>query len=168
MRQDGEAGFRKHAERLGDLKPGDAFIVRKPALQAAFEGLSKDDQDVLRRTAERIRSFAKAQLGSIKPVTVEVPGGEAGQVLAPVDAAGCYAPGGRYPLPSSVMMTAITARVAGVKSVFVASPNPVPVTLAAAYLADVDALLAVGKLIVTLLVMCELRCCNGCERSLFW
>lgn len=50
----------------------------------------------------------------------------------------------QYPLPSSVLMTAVTARVAGVKNVWVASPRPVPVTVAAAYVAGADALLAVG------------------------
>ncbi len=50
---------------------------------------------------------------------VPIPGGKAGHTVAPVDVAGCYAPGGRYPLPSSVLMTAITAKVAGCKQVLV-------------------------------------------------
>jgi phosphoribosyl-ATP pyrophosphohydrolase/phosphoribosyl-AMP cyclohydrolase/histidinol dehydrogenase len=50
---------------------------------------------------------------------VPIPGGQAGHTVAPVDVAGCYAPGGRYPLPSSVLMTAITAKVAGCKQVLV-------------------------------------------------
>ena len=54
----------------------------------------------------------------------QVPGGHAGQNIAAVEVAGCYAPGGRYPLPSSVLMGAVTARVAGVKTVWVASPRP--------------------------------------------
>ena len=64
--------------------------------------------------------------------------------VAPVDRAGCYAPGGRFPLPSSVLMTAVTARAAGVRDVWVASPRPDDVTLAAAAVAGADALLAVG------------------------
>ena len=71
-------------------------------------------------------------------------GGFAGQTVEPVRRAGCYAPGGRYPLPSSVLMTACTARVAGVAEVIVASPHPAEVTKAAAYVADADCLLAVG------------------------
>lgn len=67
-----------------------------------------------------------------------------GHFIAPVLVAGCYAPGGRYPLPSSVLMTAITARSAGVKTVWLASPRPALATLAAAYVADVDGLLAAG------------------------
>jgi len=96
------------------------------------------------RTAERIRAFAKAQRASIVPMETKIPGGVAGQDLAACETAGCYAPGGRYPLPSSVLMTAITARVAGVKNVWVASPRPQPATLAAAYVADCDGFMAVG------------------------
>jgi len=61
-----------------------------------------------------------------------------------VERAGCYAPGGRYPLPSSVLMTAVTARVAGVPEVWVASPKPQALSLAAAAIAGADGLLAAG------------------------
>jgi histidinol dehydrogenase len=59
-------------------------------------------------------------------------------------AAGCYAPGGRYPLPSSVIMTAVTARAAGCQTVVLASPRPAPITMAAAHLSNVDLFLCVG------------------------
>lgn len=59
-------------------------------------------------------------------------------------AAGCYAPGGRYPLPSSVLMTAVTARAAGCETVVLASPRPAPITMAAAHIANVDLFLGVG------------------------
>ena len=59
-------------------------------------------------------------------------------------AAGCYAPGGRYPLPSSVIMTAVTARAAGCEFVVLSSPKPALITLAAAYIANVDIFLCVG------------------------
>jgi len=59
-------------------------------------------------------------------------------------AAGCYAPGGRYPLPSSVIMTAVTARAAGCQTVILASPRPAQITLAAAYIAGADIFLCVG------------------------
>src|SRR5690606_33041874 len=77
-------------------------------------------------------------------VDVAFEGGRAGHRVLPVARAGCYAPGGRYPLPSSVLMTAVTARVAGVSEVWVASPKPTPVTLAAAAIAGADALVPVG------------------------
>ena len=59
-------------------------------------------------------------------------------------AAGCYAPGGRYPLPSSVIMTAVTARAAGCSTVILASPRPAPITLAAAHVSGADVFLRVG------------------------
>ena len=71
------------------------------------------------------------QKNSLSDLTTEIPGGKAGHVVSAVKTAGCYAPGGRYPLPSSVLMTAITARVAGVKNVWVASPRPAIATMAA-------------------------------------
>jgi phosphoribosyl-ATP pyrophosphohydrolase/phosphoribosyl-AMP cyclohydrolase/histidinol dehydrogenase len=73
-----------------------------------------------------------------------IPGGEAGHTCLPVCSVGCYAPGGRFPLPSSVLMTAITARAAGVPLVWVASPRPTAATLAAAAVAGADGLLAIG------------------------
>jgi histidinol dehydrogenase len=94
--------------------------------------------------AERIAGFARAQRDALREVDVAVPGGRAGHRVTPVARAGCYAPGGRYPLPSSVLMTAVTARVAGVREVWVASPGPDEVTLAAAEVAGADAVLAVG------------------------
>ena len=65
----------------------------------------------------RIRTFAEAQRASLDNMTAPVTGGQAGQRIRPVERAGCYAPGGRFPMPSSVLMTAVTARVAGVSQV---------------------------------------------------
>jgi len=144
VENEGEAGFLRHAERLKDLEKGQEFLFDRNQLKAAFDQLSEDHRGVLRRTAERVESFAKAQRNSITDVEVDVPGGKAGHKLAPVQVAGCYAPGGRYPLPSSVIMTALTAKVAGVETVLVASPRPQPATLAAAYIAGADGLIACG------------------------
>ena len=65
-------------------------------------------------------------------------------VLSSILAAGCYAPGGRYPLPSSVLMTAVTARAAGCETVVLASPRPAKITMAAAHISNVDLFLCVG------------------------
>lgn len=144
VRAHGEAALRRWAETLGDLAPGAPMIVDKAALQAAFDALPPADQALLERTAARVRTFAEAQRSSLRDLVVHVPGGQAGHTVAAVERAGCYAPGGRFPLPSSVIMTAVTARAAGVDEVWVASPRPAPVTLAAAYVAGADALVAVG------------------------
>lgn len=144
VRARGEEALREHAERLGDVPAGGLLVVGRPALDAALEGLPGDQRALLERTAARIRGFAEAQRACIEGLTVEVPGGRAGHTVRPVGRAGCYAPGGRFPLPSSVLMTAVTARAAGVEQVWVASPRPAPVTLAAAAVAGADGLLAVG------------------------
>lgn len=144
VQENGEKGLLDVAIRLGDLKEGAQHIFSRADCKAAYDKLPADQQAVLQRTAARIKAFAQMQRASVGNVEMDIAGGKGGQIVAPMEVAGCYAPGGRYPLPSSVLMTAITARVAGVKTVWVASPRPVPVTLAAAHLANCDALLAVG------------------------
>jgi histidinol dehydrogenase len=134
-----EAGYNAlpevgHASGISSLRH--RFTLRDGNLQ--------DQRALLQRVAGRIRTFAEAQRASIQDVDVAVPGGRAGQTVSPVKTAGCYAPGGRYPLPSSVLMTAITARVAGVHTVIVASPRPAAITIGAAFVAGADALLTVG------------------------
>ena len=145
VREKGQDGLLEVATRLGDIESVDAkFFYTRDDLKNAFDLLDATAQGVLQRTSERVKKFATAQRNSIKEVEVDIPGGKAGHYLAPISVAGCYAPGGRYPLPSSVIMTAVTARAAGVSTVWVASPRPAPATLAAAYVADADGLLAVG------------------------
>lgn len=143
-RTDGEAGLRKIAEELGDLEPDQPMIHNRPALDAAAREMDSEIIGLLQRTADRIAVFADAQRQSVVNLKVPVPGGIAGHSVAPVERAGCYAPGGRYPLPSTVLMTAVTARAAAVAEVWVASPRPTPITLAAAAVAGADAVLAVG------------------------
>jgi len=144
VRRRGEIALREYSERFGDLKPGEEMHRDVSELKAAFHSLPLETRQLLQRTAERIRHFAKKQLTSLRELSTNIDGGKAGHTIAPVESAGCYAPGGRFPLPSSVLMTAVTARVAGVKSVWVASPRPGPETLAAAHIAGADGVLALG------------------------
>ena len=144
VRARGDAALREHAERLGDVVSGGPLALGPDEMNRALETLPSEDVAVLRRTAQRIRRFAEAQRSSLGELDVAIEGGRAGHALLPVASAGCYAPGGRFPLPSSVLMTALTARVAGVERVVVASPRPAPATLAAAALTGADEVLAVG------------------------
>ena len=144
VRSGGEAALRRVAERLGDVKPSEPLVLDRAAIANAAARVPREQVELLERTAARVRAFAQAQRDSLRPHDMAVPGGRAGHFIAPMEAAGCYAPGGRYPLPSSVLMTAITARVAGVQTVVVASPKPAPITIAAAHVAGADTLLAVG------------------------
>jgi histidinol dehydrogenase len=144
VRQGGEAALRGLAERFGEITTGQPLAVDQDQLHSALTTLPGDRRALLERAAARIEDFALAQRAALRDLTLPVPGGEAGHSIAPVDRAGCYAPGGRYPLPSSVLMTAVTARAAGVGEVWVASPRPTQITLAAAAVAGADGLLAVG------------------------
>lgn len=111
---------------------------------AALSSIGAEQRGALERAARRVQAFAKAQLESLAALDMPVPGGRAGHEVLPVERAGCYVPGGRYPLPSTVLMTAGVARVAGVQHVAVACPSPQPIILAACAVVGVDLLLAAG------------------------
>jgi len=144
VRAGGEHELRSLAEEFDDLQPGQPLILGRDELERAANETDSETLALLERTADRVAAFADAQRRSVVDLKVPVPGGIAGHSIAPVERAGCYAPGGRYPLPSSVLMTAVTARAAGVADVLVATPRPVALTLAAAAVAGADAVLAVG------------------------
>jgi phosphoribosyl-ATP pyrophosphohydrolase/phosphoribosyl-AMP cyclohydrolase/histidinol dehydrogenase len=132
-------------ELARDLDRSDGRLWYGPEdFSTALASISADQRGALQRAAGRIQAFAKAQLASLATLDMPVPGGRAGHQLLPVEGAGCYVPGGRYPLPSTVLMTAGVARVAGVRHVAVACPSPQPIILAACAVAGVDLLLAAG------------------------
>jgi histidinol dehydrogenase len=97
----------------------------------------------LKLAARNITEFAKRQLPQ-EWDTEPVPGVKTGQRIRPLAAVGCYVPSGRHPLPSSLLMTAIPAMVAGVKRIVIVSPRPARETLAAAALLDIDEVYQVG------------------------
>ena len=132
VRADGEQALRASAERFGDLSEHGELWLGPPQLRRSLESLLPEERRRLERVAERIVAFARLQRASIVDTELALSGGRAGQRLAPIFAVGCYAPGGRHPLPSTVLMTALTARVAGVPNVVLASPRPTPLTRAAA------------------------------------
>ena len=144
IERDGERAVRAIAEELGDLEPDGPLVHERSACEAALDVLDTKDRAVLERTADRIRAFAKMQLECVREGSMRVQGIRAGAKVRPLDSAGCYAPSGRYPLPSTVLMTACVARVAGVRDVTLATPRPGSLMLAAAALAEVDRVLAVG------------------------
>jgi histidinol dehydrogenase len=144
VRLRGEAAVRVYSERFGDLSSADPIVRDQRHLDAALDKVDPSIRELLERVAGRIDAFAQEQRSCLLDLNTSVDGGRAGHRWLPIDTAGAYAPGGRYPLPSSVLMTVIPARVAGVDQVWVASPRPTLVTLAAAAVAGADGLLAVG------------------------
>ena len=144
VRDGGEEVLRRFAEEFGDVAPGSRLWMGRAQLEEALTAISSTDRELLSRVHDRIRAFATAQRAALSDVSVPVPGGRAGHRVSPVATAGCYAPGGRFPLPSSVLMTAGTAKAAGVEHVWVASPKPTTITLAAAAIAGAEGVLCVG------------------------
>jgi len=144
VREGGETAARSIAERFGEIETGQGLFAERAEMARALDAIGREDRRVLERAAGRIEAFARAQRASVGDVDVAVPGGRAGHVIEALARAGCYAPGGRYPLPSSVLMTAVTARAAGVTDVCVASPRPGAVVLAAAAIAGADRVLRIG------------------------
>jgi phosphoribosyl-ATP pyrophosphohydrolase/phosphoribosyl-AMP cyclohydrolase/histidinol dehydrogenase len=144
VRENGVAAVRQYAAKFDGLANKAPLLLGRAEMQAAAERLDAGDLALLERVADRIRKFAQAQLDSLAALTTEVPGGQAGHSIVPVNRAGCYAPAGRYALPSTVLMTVVPAVVAGCGEVFLATPSRSDLMLAAAYVAGADRVLAVG------------------------
>ncbi len=161
----------REARRLGEIAAGSsaaAVVLERGDLRrardAARRSLGAEAIRLLERSAERIRRFALAQRRSLRDIEMRTPRRDGAMLLRqriePLASAGCYAPGGRYPLPSSALMTAIPARVAGVGDLWLASPKPTPIMLAAAAIAEVDGLLALGGAqAIALLARGDARAC---------
>jgi len=144
VRNGGESALRELAGRHDGLPSGLPLLLDGAALRESVETLSGDRRALLERVATRIRNFATAQRDAVRPLVMHGDGARIGHTVEPIEVAGCYAPGGRHPLPSSVLMTAVTARAAGVERVIVASPSRDPLMVAAAGIAGADAYLNVG------------------------
>ncbi len=144
VRSEGMSGIRHFAAEFGERTADQPIQIQRAELEAATKRIDADDLELLKRVAGRIETFAKAQLNSVSEISIDVPGGTAGHTIEPIRSAGCYAPAGRFALPSTVLMTAVTARVAGCQRVVVASPNPSDIMMAAAFVAGADSMLAIG------------------------
>ncbi|KIR02627.1 Histidinol dehydrogenase [Lachnospiraceae bacterium TWA4] len=102
----------------------DTVKVDRKAVEEAYKKVSKETVEAIQNAAAQIRFFAEKQLETLKPLTTAspIPGVTLGHRLIPVETVGAYVPAGRYPLPSTALMLAIPAKVAGVKKVVACSP----------------------------------------------
>jgi histidinol dehydrogenase len=140
----GETAVREWAVRLGELSGTEPLVIAPAGMAAALEGLPREEVKLLERTRDRVLAFATAQRAALSDIDLPIPGGRAGHSFIPVERAGCYAPGGRHPLPSSAIMTVCAAKAAGVQSIWCAGPRPSRATLAAAALSGAEGFLAAG------------------------
>src|SRR5205085_6054308 len=112
-------------------------------MRDAAARVPRDVRRAIRQASRHIARVARQQLPRGSRTTV-APGVVVEQRIEPLVRVGCYVPGGRFPLPSSLLMTAIPARIAGVAEVIAVCPRPEPVVMAAALEAGVDRLFHVG------------------------
>jgi histidinol dehydrogenase len=150
VQEGGDAAVRELSERLGDDVP-DSLKVDPEAVEAAPGLLEPEVREALRVAARNIEAVARAELEvRARPAAVELPEGQSVEVREePIAAVGVYAPGGRAAYPSSVLMCAIPARVAGAARIAVASPpgaagRPNAAVLAACSVAGVNEVYAIG------------------------
>jgi histidinol dehydrogenase len=146
VRQKGDRALRRYARRWDGLSQNEPLRVSDDDLHQAWEETDSELQHAIEHAAGNIRRYAEWQAsGALKEWRREIETGVGvGQLVRPLESVGCYVPGGRYPLPSTVLMTVIPAQVAGVKHIRVASPRPSRATLAAAAFLGVREFYRVG------------------------
>ena len=145
VRKRGDAAVLEYARRFDRVKAVSVAKLEVPRaqLRAALNGLPKKDAASLRHAAARIRRFHERQL-SRSWKYAEADGTQLGQIVTSLERVGLYVPGGKAAYPSTVLMNAIPAKVAGVPEVIMVSPNPNPLVFAAAAIAGVDRVIAIG------------------------
>jgi histidinol dehydrogenase len=142
VRRQGDAALLRYARKFDGLE-GKTFRVDQAQIDAAWHQVSPEFRGALETAAANIRRFCDWQRPQewIREVQAGV---RLGQLVRPLDSVGCYVPGGRHPLPSTMLMTVIPAQVAGVPRIVVVSPRPALETLAAASLLGVKEFYAIG------------------------
>jgi histidinol dehydrogenase len=143
VRKRGDRALFKYAAQFDGMNEPETLRVFPEEMRAAWESTSASMRDALTTAAEQIRAFAVNQLpASWSEETIL--GLTTGQLVRPISSVGCYVPSGRHPLPSTLLMTAIPAQVAGVERIAVVSPRPALETLAAAHLLGITEFYRLG------------------------
>jgi histidinol dehydrogenase len=143
VRRNGDRAVRRYATRWDRLDKDEPLRVSEDELHEAWEQTDLELRDAIEQAAGNIRRYAEWQAPEQWRREIE-PGVSVGQLVRPLESVGCYVPGGRHPLPSTVLMTVIPAQVAGVGQIRVASPRPAQATLAAAAFLGVREFYRVG------------------------
>lgn len=144
----GDAAIRELSFKF-DKVERDNFRLSEQEIEACLSQLTKRNLTDIRFAQTQVENFARHQRNSIKDIEVEtLPGVILGHKNIPVSAAGCYVPGGKYPLLASAHMSVITARVAGVPRIITCAPpfhgKPAPAIVAAQHLAGANEIYCLG------------------------
>src|SRR6202041_2760797 len=142
VRKGGDRALRRYAAKLDGLAPRQPLEISRAEREQAGQATPKPLQAAMQTAAGNIRRFAARQMP--KQWSATAAGLTTGQQVLALGAVGCYVPSGRYPLPSTLLMTVIPAQVAGVQRIVVVSPKPAKEPLAAAALLGVTAFYRIG------------------------
>ncbi|MGD0831852.1 MAG: histidinol dehydrogenase [Terracidiphilus sp.] len=143
VRKRGDHALLRYAAQFDGLQDAADLQITTDEMATAWEAITPAMRKALTVATDQIRAFAVSQLPaswSEEPIF----GLMTGQLVRPLGSVGCYVPSGRHPLPSTLLMTAIPAQVAGVSRIVVVSPKPAPETLAAAHLLGITEFYRVG------------------------
>ncbi|MDP2806372.1 MAG: histidinol dehydrogenase [Gallionellaceae bacterium] len=149
VKKRGDAALLEYTQRFDRLNKSSATELELPQaeLRAAFEGLPAEQRDALEKAAQRVTAYHQKQVQGSWTYT-EADGTVLGQQITPLDRVGLYVPGGKAAYPSSVLMNALPAKVAGVQELIMVVPTPDGIknqlVLAAAYLSGVDRVFTIG------------------------
>ena len=138
VRKRGDAAVRAYTKKFDGVSPREFELTAD-----LVDAIPREQADALRAAHRRIKAFHERQLQKSWDFT-DADGTRLGQQVSPLERVGLYVPGGKAAYPSSVLMNAVPAKVAGVRELVMASPNPNPLVLAAAALAGVDRVLGIG------------------------
>ena len=144
----GETAVRALSKKFDDWDPP-AFRLTEAEIERAISKVAKRDLEDIKFAQAQVRNFAEQQKAALRDIEVEtLPGVFLGHRNVPVNAVGCYVPGGKYPMVASAHMSVLTAKVAGVKRVVAAAPPhrgaAHPAIVAAMHLAGADEILVLG------------------------
>ncbi|HET9363649.1 MAG TPA: histidinol dehydrogenase [Candidatus Angelobacter sp.] len=143
VRKNGDPALRRYAVKWDGLQNKQPLRVTDAELETAWNSATDNFKQALKTAAANIRQYCAWQMPQPWRNAVS-PGIQVGQVVRPLQSVGCYVPGGRYPLPSTMLMTVIPAQVAGVQQIRVVSPRPAAETLATAHFLRVKEFYRVG------------------------
>ena len=143
VKKNGDQALRRYAEKWDGLKAKQPLRVADAELEQAWNAVPDQFKQRSKPLPPTSGSIVNGRSRS-RGATLASPGIQVGQVVRPLQSAGCYVPGGRYPLPSTMLMTVIPAQVAGVKEIRAVSPRPAPETLAAAHFLGVREFYRIG------------------------
>src|SRR5260370_37379328 len=143
VRRNGDQALRVIAARWDGLAGSEPVLVPEADLKQAWQRTSAGLREAITQAAANIRHYCAWQKPQEWRREIQ-PGVSVGQLVRPLESVGCYVPGGRYPLPSTLLMTVIPAQVAVVPQIRVVSPRPAQATLAAAAFLGVREFYRVG------------------------